>query len=277
MLAFERSNLTPAPVHLLLVAQQEWEAVRKVLSTKKGLQKIREEMSMIGVESPLHFACRFLPPLDVISRIANAFPESVTQVDSAGRYPMHIAAKWGAATHVVRFLAEERPDVAGLQDSSGKTPLHHLCLSYSKNYNPDKNGGIPVKLAFLEISKGLCMASPSTVNLEDKEGMTALEYAIISDVNLKAIRSIQRACEKDWKERRIQAPGGSHDVVAKNLLVESQMNSERLSKELMEVSQSAMDKSMSLLKAGNSKLPSMLGPLPSLKPRKASRSRAMAA
>eukprot|EP00567_Pseudictyota_dubia_P003626 CAMPEP_0197443456 /NCGR_PEP_ID=MMETSP1175-20131217/9185_1 /TAXON_ID=1003142 /ORGANISM="Triceratium dubium, Strain CCMP147" /LENGTH=95 /DNA_ID=CAMNT_0042974083 /DNA_START=18 /DNA_END=301 /DNA_ORIENTATION=+ len=95
MISFSWSDSTPAPVHLHLVAQQEWEDVREVLSTEEGLQKIREEMITLGFDSPLHFACQFWPPLDVVVKLANEFPGSVTQADSTGRYPLHIAAKWG--------------------------------------------------------------------------------------------------------------------------------------------------------------------------------------
>merc|ERR1719422_2339382 len=33
------------------------------------------------------------------------------------------------------------------------------------------------------------------------EGMNAIEYALVNDANLEVIKSMQRACRDDWRER----------------------------------------------------------------------------
>jgi len=275
MIIFKRP--AQEPIHSRLIAHQNWDAVRQTIATGKGQDELQAEFLELGIDGVLQFVCRFHPPVDVVATLAKGFPGSVTQADSAGRYPLHIACKWGASPQVVRFLAEECPEVARLQDDTGKTPLHHLCLSYTQNYSTTKNGGIPVASAFLEIAKGLCKASPSTVNLEDKDDSTALEYAIFAGVNLKAVRVLQKASEKDWKERRKVSPGLRHEEAQQRLRAECRTTSEVLSRELIEISQSAMERSMSALRVGDVKLPSMHNRLPSVKPRNANTKTAFAA
>lgn len=220
----------PAPIsYSRLIARQDWDSLLSGLGTDEGRIHARCEMeSSPDVDGgALHFACRFHPPLDVIMSLAEVCPGSVEKADNMGRYPLHIAAKWGASPRVVKFLLQVYPDAAGLQDAMGKTPLHLCCESYASKYSSRKAEGQPLKDAMVEVVRRLCRAAPDAVNLEDMEDMTALEYAIEADVELKVVRSIQKACEKDWKHRR-ELPGASHETVQRSLLQQAQQNSQRL-------------------------------------------------
>lgn len=260
-----------------MIAQQDWEAVRSTLSTESGKDALRSGISSLGIDGALHFACRFHPPLDVIVSLAGIFPGAVLHCDKAGRYPLHIAAKWGASPLVLRFLVEEEPSVCALQDETGKTPLHHICRSYGRNYSVRKNEGRPLKEALVEVVRGLCKASPGTVNLEDEEDMTALEYAIDNDLDLKVVRTMQKACEKDWKNRRENAsPGCNHDEVMKSMVLENQRNAAQLNKQLSDMSQAAMHESLSALHTGG-KLPGAAPTPATLRARKANSCRALTA
>eukprot|EP00567_Pseudictyota_dubia_P006414 CAMPEP_0197438428 /NCGR_PEP_ID=MMETSP1175-20131217/5430_1 /TAXON_ID=1003142 /ORGANISM="Triceratium dubium, Strain CCMP147" /LENGTH=332 /DNA_ID=CAMNT_0042968161 /DNA_START=108 /DNA_END=1109 /DNA_ORIENTATION=+ len=232
-----------------LIARQDWDAVREALSTDAG--RLRARCEMEGDSSPLssssspddddghvdggtlHFACRFHPPPDVVLSLLELLPDSVRHTDNLGRYPLHVAAKWGASPRVVKFLIEGYPDAAGLQDAMGKTPLHLACESYASKYSSQKAEGRPLREAIVEVVRRICRAAPDAVNLEDMDDMTALEYAIEADVELKVVRSIQKACEKDWKHRR-ELPGASHETVQRSLLEQREQNSQRLRTDLLQ-------------------------------------------
>ena len=217
-----------------LIAHQDWDKLRILLSTDVGQQAVQSELLTspdYAAESALSFACRFHPPLDVIRALMDLLPPDVARkTDPIGRSPLHVAAKWGAAPRVIRFLSEAHPKSAGLQDTSGKTPLHLACESYASKYSSSKTDGKPLKESMLEVVRYLCKLSPTTVNIEDNEDFTALEYAIENDLDIKVVRSLQKACEKDWKKRRAAAGGSNarHDDVRQTMLLQQQQSQMRL-------------------------------------------------
>lgn len=208
--------------------------MRLLLSTDVGQQAVQTEMLSspdYAAESALSFACRFHPPADVIRAMMNLLPPDVARkTDPTGRSPLHIAAKWGAAPRVIRYLSEAHPSSGGLQDSTGKTPLHLACESYASKYSSRKADDKPLKEAMLEVVRYLCKLSPTTVNIEDDEDFTALEYAIENDLDIKVVRSLQKACEKDWKKRRAAAGGSNarHDDVKRTMMLQQQQSQMRL-------------------------------------------------
>eukprot|EP00562_Extubocellulus_spinifer_P006720 CAMPEP_0178516230 /NCGR_PEP_ID=MMETSP0696-20121128/24994_1 /TAXON_ID=265572 /ORGANISM="Extubocellulus spinifer, Strain CCMP396" /LENGTH=363 /DNA_ID=CAMNT_0020146475 /DNA_START=248 /DNA_END=1339 /DNA_ORIENTATION=+ len=217
-----------------LIAHQDWDKLRMLLSTDVGQQAVQSELLTspdYAAESALSFACRFHPPLDVIRALMDLLPPDVVRkTDPIGRSPLHVAAKWGAAPRVIRFLSEAYPDSGGLQDTSGKTPLHLACESYASKYSSSKTDDKPLKESMLEVVRFLCKLSPTTVNIEDNEDFTALEYAIENDLDIKVVRSLQKACEKDWKKRRAAAGGSNarHDDVRQTMLLQQQQSQMRL-------------------------------------------------
>merc|ERR1711862_88055 len=146
----------------------------------------------------IHFASRSQAPLRIITLLSREFPESLSSTDAAGRYPVHVAAKWGATPDVIQFLIKTNISSAGISDSSGKTPVHYAGEHYLTNFTSllyDRDQ------AQLYVVKMLMTAAPKSVNLEDEEGMNAIEYALESDASLSVIRAMQRACRDDWRER----------------------------------------------------------------------------
>jgi len=146
----------------------------------------------------VHFAARFQAPLRIITLLARLYPESLSSSDAAGRYPVHVASKWGATPDVVQFLIKSNPAVAGTPDNSGKTPMHYVAEFYVTNYTSPL---FERDQAMLYAFKMLKIAAPTSVNLEDDEGMNAIEYALGSDANFMVIKAIQRACRDDWRDR----------------------------------------------------------------------------
>lgn len=231
-----------APAYSNLVAGQDWETVRRILSEAQS-SGCSGPVSVC--EDALHFTCRFHPPLDVVRMTSSVVPGSIALADNMGRYPLHVATKWGASAPVIVYLAEANPEAAGKQDAMGKTPLHLFCESYARRYSVHAAEGQPLKDSMLEAVKSLCRASPDSVNLEDMDDMTALEYAIDAELNRKVIRVIQKACEKDWKMRR--TPGTNHEAVERSLLEQSQQQSARLRKDLLDMTNTVMHASLTSL------------------------------
>lgn len=139
--------------------------------------------------------------------------------DNVGRLPLHYAAKWGASYRLIEYLVEKNRSAATVQDVLGRTPLHHLCKSYSSSAGSNK---LPGDLAsddnMVQATTILIAAAPDAVNIEDNDGITVIEYAISSDAPYRAVRLIQKASERDWKERkRISEPGDTHAKIEKNI------------------------------------------------------------
>jgi len=146
----------------------------------------------------VHFAVRFQAPLRIITLLSSAYAESLSSPDAAGRYPIHVAAKWGAAPDIIQFLIKSNPSVAGLPDHSGKTAMHYVGEFYHVNFSSSYCNRDEAMLHVVRLVK---FAAPNSVNLEDDDGMNAIEYALLSDANLAVIRAMQRACRDDWRER----------------------------------------------------------------------------
>lgn len=215
-----------------IMAAQDWDRFRMLLSTEVGQIAVQNQLlssNDFAAESALAYASRFHPPTDVIRCIADLLPPDVAaRPDPIGRSPLHTAAKWGAPPRVIRYLAEMDPAAAATQDVHGKTPLHYAAEFYGSNYAPRRSDDKPRKEAVLEVIRYLCKLSPTTVNVEDNNECTALEYAIENDLNIKVVRSLQKACERDWKKRR--SAGGikqKHADVKQTMLVQQQQQSQR--------------------------------------------------
>ena len=210
------------PVLSKFIVKQDWVNTRKILLGKNAT---------ILEDAALHMACRFHPPLEVVQAMAAAAPSSVSLTDNMGRLPLHIAAKCGAAPLVIAYLTEIYPQAAGFQDAIGKTPLHLFCEYYGHQYNEGAANGQSLKESMILVVKSLCRAAPSSVNLEDTEDMTALEYAIDAEVDRRVIRVVQKACEKDWKSR--STAGTTHEAMERNLLEQSHQQTAQLRKDIL--------------------------------------------
>merc|ERR1712232_860995 len=79
-------------------------------------------------------------------------------------------------------------------------PVHHVGESYLEHFNRAE-APYHEDDAMLQVVRLLKNAAPQSLNLEDDAGRNAVEYAINSNANLGVIRTMQRACRDDWKER----------------------------------------------------------------------------
>mmetsp|Transcript_6906 Transcript_6906/g.16004 ORF Transcript_6906/g.16004 Transcript_6906/m.16004 type:complete len:329 (-) Transcript_6906:90-1076(-) len=187
----------------MLISQRKWSLIDALLSTPDAPRLPVDEPGIDNAVTPdivVHFAARFQAPLRIISLLSGLYPRSLTSPDMAGRYPIHVAAKWGATPDVIRFLVEAGPSVVGVPDSAGKTPMHYVGESYVAHYNSDLYNRSE---AMMHVVRMLKTSAPASVNLEDGEGMNAIEYALDSDADIRVIKVMQRACRDDWRERQL--------------------------------------------------------------------------
>ena len=106
-------------------AQMSWQPVREWLaqheaSTVRAAAQQRGESGLTA----LHFACRNVPPLDVIDVFLSIAAETVQWPDSFGWLPIHYACASGSDSAVIHALAEHYPESKTTTDRRGRTPLH---------------------------------------------------------------------------------------------------------------------------------------------------------
>lgn len=187
-----RKSLPPQLKLSKMIEQKQWHKVVKYIQSHDDvLDSFQDNGSL------LHYVCRHQAPLELIVEVVKKFPSLLSRIDSNGRSPLHLAAKYGASPDIIEFLCSKQRSVAGIQDSIGKTPLHWACESYSEHYSGKST--MTLKNAQLLTIKFLVRSSPTTVNLEDSNGMCAAEYALDSNTELNIFRVIQKASVKEWK------------------------------------------------------------------------------
>jgi hypothetical protein len=73
---------------------------------------------------PIHVACQFAAPVDVISYLAQEYVAGTLEPDVLGRLPIHYACSNGAPMDVVKALLQANPASTLYQDYNGWLPLH---------------------------------------------------------------------------------------------------------------------------------------------------------
>jgi len=106
-------------------AAASWQPVREWLSmhTAQEVRAAAEQRGDGGLTA-LHFACRHVPPLDVINVFLSIAADTVRWPDSYGLLPIHYAAASGSDSEVIKALAEAYPESKTTVDPQGRTPLH---------------------------------------------------------------------------------------------------------------------------------------------------------
>lgn len=108
-----------------LEAEESWQPVRQWLSSHNA-EEVRTGAEQKGESglTALHFACRHVPPLDVIEVILSIAADTVRWPDSFGWLPIHYACASGSDSEVIKALAENFPESKTAVDRRGRTPLH---------------------------------------------------------------------------------------------------------------------------------------------------------
>lgn len=144
------------------------------------------------------------------------------ETDAAQRNLLHIAAMSWSSPETMEYLLQKRPrTIASELDCDGRTPLHLLLASADDiqlvgvdNDNRPDTSSQPsssiVQYRKMSAQRSpsqiaiqlLVNAAPETLNLEDSDHMSPIEYAILSNdaIQLKTIQQMRRRSEKQWKK-----------------------------------------------------------------------------
>ena len=156
--------------------------------------------------SLLHACLRYSPPLEVVVKMVNMFPDRTSTLraqDCMGRTPLHIAAACDADPMVIKLLGSANPSTCNILDQDGRTPLHLACdrscsiLDENDTQSRPQQHDTPSYGAV----RALLSESLSPALIEDEDGMSALEYAIISDASIEVVNLLQKATMESHQER----------------------------------------------------------------------------
>lgn len=162
-------------------------SVRTFRSTSHRISEIDELNGM----SLIHCCVAYDPPLQLLKKMVKAASSSLSKQDVLGRTPLHIAVGSGASEESVSFLVASYPRACGCQDIDGRTPLHFACDSSSQLFEDDDPvRGDPPSFNLVQTLLSGCWDSAA---LEDKKGMNAIEYALVSQADMRTIRLLQKA------------------------------------------------------------------------------------
>eukprot|EP00567_Pseudictyota_dubia_P015428 CAMPEP_0197446954 /NCGR_PEP_ID=MMETSP1175-20131217/11742_1 /TAXON_ID=1003142 /ORGANISM="Triceratium dubium, Strain CCMP147" /LENGTH=295 /DNA_ID=CAMNT_0042978131 /DNA_START=152 /DNA_END=1042 /DNA_ORIENTATION=- len=223
-LASKSNNATvsraPSPPALLRhISDESWSSARRELSREIALLKTSDPSELSSQSSSLSSppllhpddlcralcaACRRQPPLDVIRLILDLCPDAASRPEPCtGRYPLHIALQHAGSKEVVELLVRRNPAAAAVcaaPDESGRTALHELCDTYVRTYRERHQKSVD-KTALVLVRLLRCCA-PTTTNLEDADGMTAIEYAVLNHMDHTSVRTLRLWSQRDWRNRR---------------------------------------------------------------------------
>jgi hypothetical protein len=120
---------------------------------------------------PIHLACLLCAPVEVISKLIEAYPDGISAKQECGLYPLHLACQQNLCLSTIACLLESFPDAAIIQDEFGRLPIHHACVN-------------EVSFQTLEY---LLRTYPELRNMKDYNGHTALTYVGDSESNYEEI------------------------------------------------------------------------------------------
>ena len=196
-----------------LIASENWEKLKSTLKKPAVFHKLfgskhslRYSSKCIYKHNILLFACRFNPPFDIVDFLVKLNPQATFEKDAKGRYALHIACKYGCDYEVIELLLKSNPGAAKEIDINYQSPYLLACKSYVKN-----NKWSSATKDLLKVLKEFDKIDTRMHALEDKNGVTPLEYAIEEELSMKVITYIQQIIE----DRRNEAHK-RNDVLSKS-------------------------------------------------------------
>ena len=150
----------------------------------------------------LHAVVRCDPPLEVVAEMIEAFPQLPSGTDCLGRTPLHVAAGIGASPELIKLIAHSWPAACDVRDEDGKTPLHFACDTSTALFEGDLDNECSSRIApEYESVRALLSESLLPATMEDFDEMNPLEYAILSDAEMKTVQLLQKAAAANMKSR----------------------------------------------------------------------------
>lgn len=198
------STMSPGELLETLISKQKWENAYEVLTClnvgKNGLRnRFHCGSKCEGNHSLLHLVIRLHPPACIVKAILDIFPEATFETDCMKRYPLHVAAQYGTCDRVIKMLLKENPKAAEIHDSNGYTPLQLVFKNYEWKTKAHIAFGNEFKKATPRICALLCKVAPNSV-MEEIDGVSVIESALMQDAEMRVIEILQRASERALKE-----------------------------------------------------------------------------
>ena len=198
-----------------LIARRDWSEIEDSLTSGSIDSFEIDDAKVITESCVVHFALRHGAPLNIVRLLDLKYPRCLTMPDSTGKYACHVACKYGAMFPVVEYLVHKNKLFAGVQDPSGKAPIHYVGEFYTSHN--ESSTDLEVHENMHRVVHLLREAAPQSFILEDMHGCNAIEYAIGSDVDIKIIKTMQRAARDDWRAMKASGSGKRHDELAKDV------------------------------------------------------------
>jgi ankyrin repeat protein len=131
-----------------------------------------------GESLPLHYACRYGAPLEVIQYLVDQWPEALKIADEYGWLPLHVACAYKAPVAVIQFLVEQCPEALMTINQVGDLPLHLACRSEIRSKTS------------LDVVQYLAEQWPDAIRTADNKGRLPLHYmcANKTEAQLEVIR-----------------------------------------------------------------------------------------
>ena len=188
---------------LNIIDSKDWSTFNAIaLQNPKAFQalsKVISTTSEFNGMSFLHAIVRNGAPVEVVADVIRVCPASPQTRDCLNRTPLHVAAGVGADVRVIKFLAMAYPEACKVQDEDGRTPLHFACDVDCRLFEGDADA-VRDPPTF-EVVHALLSASIAPASMEDEDEMTPLEYAIVSDADVKVVKLLQKAAQKYLKKQ----------------------------------------------------------------------------
>lgn len=142
----------------------------------------------------LHACIRFNPPPSTLKLMLRLSPASAGWVDCLNRTALHVAAGIRASPKCIKMLVDTFPEACMIQDADGKTALHFACDVNCELFQGDE--GITREPPSFEVVSYLVRSSLESLLLEDEQGMSALECAIMSDADISIIKFLMQGTKR---------------------------------------------------------------------------------
>lgn len=118
----KRPSSQPIQTSLIdLARMQRWSSILDRASISKSEAQYRDADGLL----PLHWACSGGPPVEVVDRLLDVYPEACCVIDGDGSTALHFAAHYGGSSAVVEALLKVNSRAITVQDKYGRSPLYH--------------------------------------------------------------------------------------------------------------------------------------------------------
>ena len=177
-----------------LIASENWDKLKSTLKKPAVFHRLFGSKHSVQYSSKcnnnqnfLIFACKFNPPFDTVEFLVKLNPQTVYEKDSKGRYALHTACIYGCDYEIIQFLLKSNPDALREIDIDCRSPYLLACRSYVKNSKWSS-----ASKDLLKVLKLFDKSNTIIHALEDKHGVTPLEYAIREELSMNVISYIQQ-------------------------------------------------------------------------------------